>query len=224
MADVPATRKSSEIDKDGLTLQQRRLLQEIAVVGNWKEAGENLGMTARQVRTAFHQEAFKQKYDTLFTAEEIEITRRELAMTSGNIAEVLEAAKDAELMKKVRPTCPSCGTRFDFVVAVANWASRLKAVEILAKMTKLLNDDKNIKVEGTIANVHMGPDEFLALKRLQMGLPVPEHVYRRLLDIGSVNNMPIPPNPVNDSGYRNVIEGDYKEVPNEDRTTEGENE
>ena len=209
MADVPAKRPKTEVDKDGLTLQHRRVLQEIAVVGDWKVAAENLGLNVRQVRVMFHNPAFKQQYDATFTQEEIDITRRELAMTSGNIAEVLEAAKDAELFKKVRPTCPGCGLRFDFTVAVANWASRLKAVELLAKISHILTDNKSIKVEGTIANVHMGADEFLALKRLQMGLPVPEHVYRKLLDIGSVNNMAIPPNPGNTSGYRDVIEGEY---------------
>ena len=203
----------SKVDRNeiGLSLVERRLIQEIAILGSWEKAADSLGMTRRQVRALFKKEPFKLAYDELFDAEDLETTKRELTLAASDVASIYEEAKNAEMTKRVQATCPKCTHKFDVLVTVANWATRLKAGDTLLKITGLLQDRKNVKVEGTVGvvNVHLSAEEMLALQRLKMGLDVPEHIYRRLEETSRAGRFDLPARPTQ------VVEGEFRAVQEE---------
>lgn len=199
-----------ERDSNGLTLVERKLLQEIAMTGSWQQAADSLGLTKRQVQGLFRKPAFKQEYDDLFNTDEIAATKRELEMVATGTGKLYEEALNAEMIKQVHATCPKCNYTFKVWVTVMDWASKLRAGETLLKITKILTDNKKVQVEGTVGvvNVHLTTGEYLALERLKMGFPVPDHIYRRLTELGRQGNFEVPALP---SGGQ-VVEGEVHEI------------
>lgn len=192
---MPNENALTERDEHGLSLQERRVLTEIASTGSWQEAAKNLGITRRQMQTLFARPSFKQQYDELFNTEEIENAKRELNMAISGLGKIYEEALQAETVKRVTVECPKCKHSFNVFVEVVSWMARLKAGETLMKFARLLRDERSIKVEGQVGIIHMSAGEYMALQRLRMGLPVPDHIYRRLMDLGQQSNFTIPPNP-----------------------------
>lgn len=197
----------SEKDERGLSLQERRVLVEIARTGSWQEAAKNLAMTRRQMQTLFGRPEFKQHYDELFNTEEVENAKRELNMVVSGLGKLYEDALIAETDVRTRVACPKCNHRFEVVTRVLDWAARLKAGETLMKYARLLKDERSVKVEGNVGVIHMTAGEYIALQRLRMGLPVPEHIYRRLVDLGQQSNFAVPSNP---EGSAIIIEGEFR--------------
>ena len=170
-----------------LTQQQLSLLQEIAMEGDWHVAATKVGMTYRQVRALFtNNPMFKQAYDDLFTTEELKTTARELEMASSELGQLYQDAMSAEMAKQVLADCPACGHKFKLFVKVMDWATKLKAGETLLKITRLLKDEKSVKMEGkaTVEHVHMELADKVAIWRVEMGLPVPPHIHDRLVKLG----------------------------------------
>ena len=194
-----------ERDERGLTLLDRRLLQEIALTGSWQQAADALGLTRRQVRERFKIQSFKEQYDAIFDSEEIQATKRELELVATGTGKLYEEALNAEKTRNVATVCPDCGHKFSIFVQVVDWMARLKAGETLLKLTKLLKDERKVQVEGQVGVVHMSAGEYLALQRLRMGLPVPEHIYRRLQALSQSSEFDLPPMP-------DVVDGTYREV------------
>lgn len=195
-----------EVDAQGLTLLERRVLQECAMTRNWREAAKNCGIDPRRVRTMFKNPAFKKQYDEFFDSEEIKITERELNLAADDIAWVFEEAKNAELQKKEHAECPKCGHKFDVFVKVADHLTRLRAAETLAKMRGLLKDNRSVKVEGKVEHVHWDYHEMLILQKLDLKLPVPELVYNQVRDKALAAGIELP---------EPVIEGEYHVVEND---------
>lgn len=187
------------IDRDdqGLTLLERRVLQEIADHGDFKKAAANTGMTPAKIRRMLQTEPqFKEAFDQLFSPDDLKATESELQLAVQDVAEVFNDAKNAELVQSKTVTCP-CGCDHTFSVSFksADWATKLRAAESLAKMTRLWKDQKNIKVEGSVALVNMTPDQYLALQAVRMGRPIPDHVYQSLREFDRDGSLKLPPNP-----------------------------
>lgn len=199
-----------EFDAAGLTLLQRRVLQEIAMTGNWRQAAANVGIKdPRTVRRMFKNPAFKEQYDSFFDAEEIKVTERELNLAADDVTWVFEEAKNAELQKKFRVECPECGHKFDFFAKVADHMTRMKAGELLLKMRGLLTDNRTVKVSGRVEHVHWEYHEQLILQKLEVGLPVPETVYKAVKAKADAAGWTLP---------EPVIEGEYSVVESTDDT------
>lgn len=206
-------------DQSALTTQEMRLLQEIALQGNWQKAADALNMPRTGVRALFRKPAFRERYDSLFTSEELLITKRELEMESNDLAGVLNEAKSAEQMKHIHVTCPACSFKFVESIFIPAWNARLKAVEMLAKMTKLLQDNKKVEVGGTVnhVTVQLEGAEYLALERLNRGMSIPEHMYRKLEEWARQTNYGLPALPEARNNMLQeekpaVVEGDYREI------------
>lgn len=200
---MPRTTKAvTPVDNQGLTTEQRRLLAEIAAIGDWRIAAQNVGLSSRQVREQFKNQAFKDAYDNLFTSEELKVTQRELEMASSELGQLYQDAMQAEVQKTVNVVCPACKAKFNIFVTVMDWTAKLRAGETLLKLTRLMKDEKSIKMEGQVNVVHMELKDKLALWRVEMGLPVPPHVRDRLINLGLLD----------ESKRSDTIEGEFKEV------------
>lgn len=193
----------------GLSHADLRLLQEIAATGSWKQAAENLGLTPRQVRYKLKDPAFKAEYDKQFDTEELQHTRRELDLIAGNAARLYEEAVNAELSKKIPAECPACGEKFSVFAKVIDYATRLRVADTLMKISGVWKDQKSLKVEGNVGvtHIHLTAGEMLALSRLNMGLSVPEHIYRRLEELAQSGAFSLPALPA-----APIVEGEFHEA------------
>lgn len=191
-------------DDSGLDLVQRRLLSEIVLTGSWEQAAKNCGIDRRTVRRMFKEPAFKEAYDELYDVEEIRATERELNLVSDDVAKIFEEAKDAELTKQVQVTCPSCKHRFNWQVKVIDFATKLRAGEILMKYRGYLKDQRSVKVEGSVQVEHVVWDmrDYMVMERLKLGLPVPEQAYLAYADKAKKAGITPPPMP------KQLIEGE----------------
>ncbi len=188
-------------DEKGLTLTDRKVIQEIAINGSWQKAADSLGIPRRRVRAMLREPAFKEAYDTLFDTEEMEITKRELEIISQEVAPVYEDAIKAEMFKTV--TCPHCGKKHD--VQVVDHSTRVRAADNLLKMNNIWKDTKSLKIDAEMrsVSVQLTGDQYLALQRLKQGFNIPEHVHRELLAIDKSGEFGVPPLP-------DAIDGQYR--------------
>lgn len=215
-------RKAIDADADvpgaALTAQEKTLLAEIAFQGSWTKAADALNVPRAQVRALFRKDTFREAYDSIFTAEELLITKRELEMETSDVAGVLNEAKNAEQMKHVSVMCPSCGFKFIESIFIPAWNARLKAVEMLAKMAKLLQDSKKVEVGGQVnhVTVQLTGAEYLAMERLKMGMSIPMHMYRRLEEWARQTNYTLPMLPAGGNMLQEeppeAEEGEYHEI------------
>lgn len=170
-----------------LNKNQLDFLQELALEGDWHVAADKVGVTRRQVYRWFDNPVFKQKYDETFpSADELKTTMRELHSAAGELGSLYSDAMQAEMSKKVQVDCPNCQAKFPIFVKVMDWATKLKAGDTLLKVVGLWKDERTVKNEhkGTVAHVDMSLAEWSAMKRLEMGLPIPPHVRKILEDKG----------------------------------------
>lgn len=213
----PKRQRRSVIDqKNGLSLQENQLLAEIALEQSWQRAADNLGIARPTVRALFRRPEFKEAYDKLFISpEELSITKREIDISASDIAVILNEAKTAESYKHVTVQCPSCGTKWKETVMVPFWNARLKAVEMLAKMTALLKDSKSVEHSGqvNIIQIQLTAPELMALDRLRMGFPIPAHIYAKLEDWAAQTNYTLPALPEGTNMITsNVEEANFREL------------
>lgn len=210
------TRALAERDEAGLTLLQRRLLAEIVSVGSWQQAAKNLDIDPRTVRRYFKEDGFKQEYDAIFNSEEIQVTRRHMEAIASGAPDVYDDALKAEMTKKVTEECPHCGEEVTFYVNVIDFKTRMKAAETLLKTSNLLKDTKRVEGEfkGTMTNIQLTGAEMLALMRLDMGMPIPPHVYEGLkAKVPDLKPLPEGKGPRILDG--NEVEGEFTEVEEE---------
>lgn len=202
----------SDEDAQGLTLTERRMLQEIAAVGDWEKAAKNMNMDKRKVRSMFKRAAFKREYDILFPVEEARVTQAELTLISEDAGTIYRQAIDAEIEKKIPVECDECGHKQYVLVKVMDWAVKLRAIETLLKVAHVIKDERSLKVEAKVdvVNVQLTTGEFLALKQLEMGMPVPEHIYRQLEVKSKDSGFDMPPMPQGAGPH--ILEGDFHEV------------
>lgn len=199
-------------DSGGLTVQERKLLQEIALVGDYKKAAQNVGMTAAQVRRLLATDpAFKDEYDAMFPAELIKSTEAELQVAAQDIAEVFNEAKNAQIWKSTTAECPQCHAKFPVRIQVADHSIRMRAAETLAKITKLWKDQKTVTHEGTVSLVSMSAEQYLAYMAVLQGRRIPDHVYKGLQEFDRDGKLNLPPN-----GGGRPVEGQYRVIPEEE--------
>lgn len=194
----------------GLAPADHKLLQEIIATGSWQQAADNLSLPRRSVREKFaRNKAFREAYEALFVGDEVEATKRELEMGATGLGGLYEDAINAELTKPIQVECPKCQNKFRVFVTMMDWATKLRAGETLLKLTRILKDEKSVKVGGMVGVVHMGMDEYLALQRLKMGLHIPDHIYAKLTAAAVAGDFLVPPNPPDDR----VVDAEYRVTP-----------
>ena len=159
-------------DADGLMLNQRRLLQEMAQVTDWRKACENAEIkpeTARGWLT--RDEAFIQAYNDLL-GPAVEIARDLMESSALKAAGMYSEAIEAMKVIDTEVTCPHCRKEFTLESVTPDWNARLRAGDTILKSAKILKDVKEIS--GSIT--HLSMEESLALAKakhaMRNGLPL----------------------------------------------------
>lgn len=198
-----------ERDDQGLTLQHRRVLQEIAIHGDFKKAAANTGLTPTKIRRMLQTDPqFREAYNQMFSVDDLKATESELQLAVQDVAEIFNEAKNAELFKSIRVTCPHCNESFDVDVKNTDWATKLRAAESLAKMTRLWKDQKSVEVKGNVTHLVMTPDLMVALMALRAGRHIPDHTYNELQNFDRDGSLNLPPNPAGNA----PVEGTFRVV------------
>lgn len=167
-------------DEDGLTLIQRRTLQELALTPNFKQAAENAEVPVSTVKHWLAtDEAFSRQYDKLLGSV-VEVSRRLMEANSQQAAEMYGEAVEADKTLYRDVTCPECQHEFTVRLTVPNWPTRLRAGEVIQRVSGLL---KNVQVhEGTLT--HLTLEESLALALWKQDKQIPPQMVDRLRQKG----------------------------------------
>ncbi len=153
-------------DKDGLTLAQRRLLQELALTTNWRQACDNAGVPPRTLRHLLSTNvAFQDSYNNLL-GPALDIARDMIESTSLKVAGMYDEAVEAVKMVELELACPECKHEFSISNPRPDWPTRLRAMDTVLKVAKLLVDRKEIS--GTLTHLNM--EQSLALARAKFRL------------------------------------------------------
>jgi len=146
---------------DGLMLDQRRFLAELAVEPDWKLVCERLKIPTKTFKGwCGKDEAFRAALDELHRGG-IEAGKQVLDSLLLRAAEVHGEALDASQTKHVNTTCPECGTKFDVTAEYPNFQVALRAAEnILKRAGELVDLHKH---EGSIGHVLLSIEQQIAL-------------------------------------------------------------
>jgi hypothetical protein len=148
-------------DADGLTLVQRRLLQELALTADWRQACANAEVPANTLRHLLSTNvAFVDAYNKLL-GPAVEVARDMMESTAVKAAGMYEEAVEAVRMVELEIVCPECKHEFSTTNPYPDWATRLRAGDTVLKVTKLLKDVKEIS--GSITHLNM--EQSLALAK-----------------------------------------------------------
>jgi hypothetical protein len=170
-------------DKDGLTLAQRRLLGELALTTNWRQACTNAGVPPNTLRSLLStNKAFQAAYNNLL-GPAVEVARDMLESSVIKVAGMYDEAVEAVKMVELEIVCPECKHEFPVANPHPDWATRLRAGDTVLRVAKLLKDVKEIS--GTIT--HLTLEESLALARWKHDGQISPSMIERLRQKGLLN-------------------------------------
>ena len=160
-------------DDEGLTLEQRNLLQELGMhAGDWKQACVNSQIPQKRCqRWLANNEAFLSAYNNL-VGSSLDIVQDRMEDLAHRAGDMYEEAMEAVRYWSKDVTCPKCTHEFSVPVGGPDWNARLRAGDTLLKSAKILKDVKEIS--GSIT--HLSMEESLALAKakhaMRNGLPL----------------------------------------------------
>jgi hypothetical protein len=176
------TRHLQAKDEDGLTLVQRRCLQELALTTNWRQACDNADVPANTLRHWLSTDApFQAAYNDLL-GPAIAVARDMIESTALKAAGMYEEAVEAVNMVELELVCPECKHEFSIANPRPDWATRLRAGDTVLKVAKLLIDRKEIS--GTLT--HLTLEETLAVARWKHDKQIPPVMIERLRQKGLI--------------------------------------
>lgn len=202
------------------------LVQEIAYVGSITQACKNLGLTRREASNRLKRPEVKRALDQIIGKDDVEYAKRELSLLTGEVGKTIEDVLNAEMTKQVIISCPKCGHGFTHSVQVIAYATKLKAAETLMKFSKLLQPSVKVDMDATVnhrVTVEMTTPQRLALEKLHRGQAIPGYMYAELEKLARLDNFELPPNPGAPKRLNaapEVVEGDYREVSDDDIETD----
>ena len=158
---VTTNRQLLARDADGLMLNQRRLLQELAQVADWRKACENAEINPGTARRWLTSDAeFMQAYNALL-GPSLDIARDLMESTALKAAGMYDEALEAVKILDQEVVCPECHHEFTTEIASPDWNARLRAGDTVLRVGHILKDVKQI--EGSIT--HLSMEESLALAK-----------------------------------------------------------
>lgn len=120
-------------DKDGLMLDQKRLLAELLENTDWKVACAEAEVPVHTLRRWLRDdEAFLKAYEKLFSTVLTE-SKAKLTSLMPRVGDVFEDGLDAQKPIESEVRCPECGTTFTAIIEVPAWGVKLRVAEDLLK-------------------------------------------------------------------------------------------
>ncbi len=158
-----ANRQLQARDADGLTLTQRRALQELAFTDDWRQACVKAKVSPHSVKHWLStNEAFHTAYNNLL-GPAVAVVRDMMESSAVKAAGMYEKALDALKTVEREIRCPECQHEFILPESGPDWNARLRAGDTVMRVAKVLKDVKEIG--GTIT--HLSMEENLALASAQ---------------------------------------------------------
>ena len=192
-------------EEELLSIEQRHLLLELASGKSVKDACAAQDISSRTFLRWQKQPAFSKLLDELFSKEDIANLKRSLNIVAGDTVEVLEEAMhEANRSISIRVTCPHCGKPGDHTITVEDWKARLHAVDTLLKISGILTERRETKMDINVT-YQLNWAENLALMKWQQGQAISPAMEQRLLELGKIETRQL--------AEHNTVEGEYHEVP-----------
>lgn len=179
MTDDPATAIRRR-DLDGLSLPQRRLLQEFALTPDPKVACDQAEVKFSTFRSWLQKDKdFGDAYDELL-GRAIELAKDLVEASSVRASGVFEEALTAVKISALHVNCPSCNERFEVEASRPDWTTRLKAANAIAKISGLIVDQYHI--EKIVFQPTL--EEMVAIAKARRGDLIPPIMRTHLLASG----------------------------------------
>lgn len=167
-------------DLDGLSLPQRRLLQELALTPD-----PQLACDKAEVRFAIFKgwlqrdKEFGDAYDELL-GRTLEIAKELVESSAIRASGVYEEALTALKFSTTDVTCPGCNEKFQIESSRPDWGTRMKAANAISKIAGLIVDRHQIEK----TTIHVTVEEQLHILALKAHQRIPPSVYARLAERG----------------------------------------
>lgn len=197
-------------DAAGLTVQQRRLLMLLGSGKTLKEACELEELDRRVVNRWMREPAFLAAFDDLFSLQDLANLKKTLDLAALSAVEVYEdAIKESTKKIKAEVLCPHCSKTHTVFVDVEDWKSRLHAADILLKISGILIERRQEKIDMNIkSQVSLGPMESLEILAWKSGVPIPPAREQWFRDNGFIEGeqprKALPPGQTVDAEFREV--------------------
>ena len=168
------SRQLQRRDKDGVTLQQRNVLQALAQEQDWRAACTSVEVLPKTLQGWLqNDEAFGARYDNLL-GPSLEIAKDMMEQRALKAAGMYDEALDAVRTIARDVACPKCDHKFTAFQTAPDWSARLKAGDTIMKTAGILIDRR--KIEQT--NVNLSFEQSMALAQIQYALPTAKRTGR----------------------------------------------
>lgn len=159
--DVTAPGRQLQVkDDEGLTLQQRALLEELGMhPGDWRQACKNAEVLPSLLQGWLARNpAFLAAYNGLIEAP-LDIVKEQMEDTAHKAAAMYDEAVGAVKMVELDVACPKCQHEFSVVNPLPDWNTRLRSGDMAMQISGLKIDRKQIEQ----MNVNLTVEQSMAL-------------------------------------------------------------
>lgn len=180
-------------DDEGLTLQQRNLLQELALhPGDWRLACTNAEVAPKLCQSWLStNESFLSAYNNL-VGSSLDIVQDRMEDLAHRAGDMYEEAMEAVRYWSKDVSCPKCKHEFSVSIGGPDWNARLRSGDTIMKVSRVLIDRKQIEQ----TSVKLEVEDFMALKSYEwsvakkLPIRVKPSVLDKLRREGLINDNP----------------------------------
>lgn len=180
-------------DDEGLTLQQRNLLQELALhPGDWRRACANAEVAPKRCQSWLaNNAAFLSEYNSL-VGSSLDIVQDRMEDLAHRAGDMYEEAIEAVRYWSKDVSCPKCKHEFSVPIGGPDWNARLRSGDTIMKVSRILLDRKEIQQ----TNINLSVEQSMALMSYQWSIAngkqptVKPSVLDELRRMGEINDNP----------------------------------
>lgn len=186
---------------DGLTVQQRRILMDLAAGRGLSEIYEAEHISSSTFNRWLKNPAFKQAFDDLFSQEDLDNLKKQLNVAAGAAIDVyLDAMQNAVRKISVWHNCVKCDAKQQIIIDVEDYKARLHASDAILKITSIWVDRRSDKLEVN-HTYQLSSYEMATIMAYRAGKSIPPAEEARLRQLGFIETPALPP-----ATYREIEE------------------
>lgn len=174
--------------ENGLTTEQTQLLAELGQTADIKTACEATGVALRTFRRWIRDDAVFKKAFTSLHSGVLESAKAQIEIAAAKAANVFDEALDATKDVDLELECPHCHGEIRIKAQVSDHATRMKAGEVVLKVSKILKDVK--ETHGTVTVAALPLHMQIALAAFKRGEPIPPSLEDKLTEMGFIKALP----------------------------------